>query len=439
MRHILIILILSGMAASVDGQLPCDNDTTGYVALVDLKSDYFMDGYQGGLYPGGENEMPATHRLAGSKVVKNIKPLDTLGNVDLINGKIVFLGLGASTAGNTWNNFKGLVEDEPGLNPCLQLVNGSQGAKGLDVMIDTLNYPWYWTDMVFTKMSAQGATPIQVQAIWLRTASKTDTIVEFPLFPNGIADKLEILLPILLDKFPNLKQVYISGFFYGGYADSSKAFYDIVAEPGSYYTNYAVKWVVERQINGDPDLVYAGPGKKAPWVAWGPHTWADGMRPNEHDGLYWDCEVDFQADGGGYHLTNTGKLKDAQLLLDWAKNAPTIKKWFLDNPGWASCDPSARMGNGEAIGDNEMPLRDAPEIFPQPNRGVFQVRMPLSEQTSFNLKLIDSSGRLIWSGNQVASGSTITVAPEGPGLTAGIYYLQCGSPESITTLPVLVQ
>ncbi len=437
-RIVIIILFLTG-AAAMYGQLPCDNDTSGYRSLVDLGADFFVDGYQGGLYPGGQNIMPPTHRLAGSKAVKSIKPLDTLGNVDFVNGKIVFLGLGASTAGNTWNNFKDLVEEEPGLNPCLQLVNGCQGAKGLEVMIDTLNYPWYWTEMVFTKMLEQGATPVQVQAIWLRTASKVDTIVEFPLFPDGIANKLAILLPILLDNFPNLKQVYMTGFYYGGYADSSKAFYDIVAEPGSYYTNYAVKWVVERQINGDPDLVFTGPGKKAPWVAWGPHTWADGTRANDYDGLYWDCEVDFQPDGGGYHLTNTGKVKDAQLLLDWAKNTPTTKKWFLDSPTWAFCDASGRMGNGESLNDSAPPDKRYPEVFPQPNNGVFQVRLPYAENLSCQLQLTDAAGRVIWAKNNVPSGSIITVVPEGGKLPAGIYYLQSRSVDGATAIPVMVQ
>ena len=404
-KHIICLLVSCALVPISRAQLNCDADSTGLISLVDLQEDTYM-GYQGGLYPGGDNEMPATHRLAGSNAAKNIKPLDTLGNVDLVNGKIVFLGLGASTAGNTWNNFKDLVEDEPGLNPCLQIVNGCQGAKGLEIMIDTLNYPWYWTDLVFTKMQAKGATPAQVQAIWMRTASKADTVVEFPLFPNGIADKFEILLPILLEKFPNLKQVYISVFFYGGYADSSKAFYDIVAEPGSYFTNYAVKWVVERQINGDPDLVYAGPEKKAPWVAWGPHTWADGMRANDYDGLFWNCEEDFQEDGGGYHLTTTGKIKDAQLILDWAKNNPVTMKWFLDGPKWNSCDPSGRMANGEVPDNSPTVTKEGIMLYPSPNNGIFNVKLNHGFKGFADIRIVNSFGQVVYA-NQVDAWNAI--------------------------------
>ncbi len=340
-----IVLLLFSFT-DADGQLPCENDTTHLTSIIDLQTDYYLGLYQGGLYPGGSNELPFEHKEGGLAMAKKIKPLDSLGNVDWGNGKVVFAGMGASTAGNAWNNFIDLVNVDSGINPCLEVVNACLGAKGLDVMIDTAENGWYWYDEIMPRILNKGVTRYQVQAVWIKTASKADTILEFPLYPNAIADKYAALMPILRDSFPNLQLVFVSGFFYGGYADPRKEFYDIVKEPGSYWTNFAVKWLVERQIVGVPELAYTGANAVSPWVGWGPHVWADGTHPNETDGLYWDCAIDFQPDGGGYHLSNIGKLKEANLLLDWARTNPVTRKWFLDGPEWTSCDPDGRTADG---------------------------------------------------------------------------------------------
>ena len=241
---VLLIVLLHLSSTDTVAQLPCDNDTTHLTSLIDLQTYYYLGLYQGGLYPGGSNELPYPHREGGLAMAKKIKPLDSLGNVDWENGKVVFAGMGASTAGNAWNNFIDLVNGDTGINPCLEVVNACLGAKGLDVMIDTAENGWYLYDEIIPRIVNKCVTRYQVQAVWIKTASKADTILEFPLYPEAIADKYAALMPILRDSFPNLQVVFVSGFFYGGYADPRKEFYDIVKEPGSYWTNFAVKWLV---------------------------------------------------------------------------------------------------------------------------------------------------------------------------------------------------
>src|SRR6185436_1305162 len=63
------------------------------------------------------------------------------------------------------------------------------------------------------------------------------------------------------------------------------------------------------------------------------------------DGLIWECQ-DFQFDGA--HPSPFGKAKVTGMLLDFFKNDPTTKPWFLD------CDlaaPNTIAAPPEVFGD----------------------------------------------------------------------------------------
>jgi hypothetical protein len=68
--------------------------------------------------------------------------------------------------------------------------------------------------------------------------------------------------------------------FYGGYAETP-----LNPEPDSYETGFAVKDVIAAQIAGEPKLSYRG-RSRAPWLAWGPYLWADGLRPRSDGPTY---------------------------------------------------------------------------------------------------------------------------------------------------------
>ncbi len=355
-KYLKLILLVSLIGSRAQAQLPCENDTSYLRALIDLQEGYYL-GYQGGLYADGSNEMPYPHFSAGMNISRQVVPLNAEGVLDVADGKVGFICLGASTAGNAFNHFKSVAEDDPAVNPCLRFANCAVGAKGLEIMLDTVVNGWYWDDEVLPDVESADITRFQVQIIWMMVTSRVDTILVWPFQPQEVANKYEQLMPVLLAKFPNLKQVYVSGFNYGGYADPEKEFYDMIVEPSSYWNNWSVKFLVERQIDGDPDLKFTEPDRMAPWIGWGPHIWADGTRANQVDKLRWVCEADYKPDGGGYHLSNSGKDKVGKLIYNFFKGSEVAADWFLYGARWVSCDPDMRAAAQSA----------QPQLTVQPN------------------------------------------------------------------------
>jgi hypothetical protein len=125
------------------------------------------------------------------------------------------------------------------------------------------------------------------------------------------------------DRFPNLKLVYISSRIFGGWAKVS-----LNPEPYAYESNFAAKWLVERQINRDPDLNFDpthGPAK-APWLSWGPYLWANGTTPRS-DGFFY-LEDDLREDDRT-HESDQGQDKVGRQLIKFFKTDPTTRDWFL--------------------------------------------------------------------------------------------------------------
>jgi lysophospholipase L1-like esterase len=101
---------------------------------------------------------------------------------------------------------------------------------------------------------------------------------------------------------------------YAGYAVTP-----LNPEPYAYQSGFAVKQLILRQLAADPALA------DAPWLARGPHLWADGTTPRA-DGLTWECD-DYNADGT--HPNDAGRAKVAQQLLDFVRTDPTAREWYL--------------------------------------------------------------------------------------------------------------
>lgn len=429
-RNFTITILFIASSFISFSQLPCENDTTGLKSLIDLKFGYYL-GYQGGLYPGGLNNMPFSHYSAGMNVSRKVLPRDTNGNVDWVDGQVVMVSMGASTAGNAFNHFKSIANASPLVNHCLKIVNCTVGSKGLEIMYDTLVNNWYWEDNIIVDLDSASVSAKQVQVVWIMATSRVDTILFWPFQPRAVTDRYETLMGVLISKFPNLQMVFLSGFPYGDYADPAKEFYGMIKEPSSYWNNWSVKWLVERQINNDPDLKFTSPGRTSPYLCWGPHLWADGLRANATDGLFWNCMVDFKPDGGGYHLSDIGKEKEGDILMDFFLTSPLATNWFRQNPRWVSCDSAFR--NAPEMSDMEL------NVFPNPNNGYFNFEFINAPVESADIDIFNYLGESVYRKHIFVNSDYFLDEIDISYLPSGLYHLTAKSGEQMWERSLLVQ
>ena len=292
-------------------------ESTGLIPLPELGTGMYK-GQQGGLYPGGLNTPPAAHLRAGVALSKKIVPLDAEGHPSP-DGKIVLISIGMSNTTMKFQTFMQLAKQQTDLNPRMMPVDGAQGSQVAWVTAKPDTPFW---EVVGDRLQAAGVTHAQVQAAWLLQANPGPR-AEFPTEMKELQRNIEETLHVMHDKFPNLKVTYLSSRTYAGYATSP-----LNPEPHAYESGFAVKWVIEDQLNGKPEMNY-DPAKgavRAPWVEWGPYVWADGVKPNK-DGLSYARE-DY-VDTDGTHPSPSGRMKVATHLMSFLKSDPTSRGWFL--------------------------------------------------------------------------------------------------------------
>ncbi|MBA2336877.1 MAG: hypothetical protein H0V96_03790 [Acidimicrobiia bacterium] len=323
--------VVAGGASTAGAQtsgIDCSNDSMGNIPLTDLGSGTFMDA-QGGLYPGGSNEIPEDHRALGLDRAAEITPRNSAGDPDP-NGAIAFVSLGISNTKREFTAFQSLAGSDPDVADSIVLVNGAQTGKGVNSWLDPNDSVWQEFGRALNKA---GVTAEQVQAAWVKIPERFNSQ---PLpFPDNVLEyrnELTAALRTIQTKLPNLEVAYLSSRIYGGYAVTSAN-----PEPNAYQEGFGVKWVIEAQMAGNP-LLNADPDQGevvAPWVAWGPYIWADGTTPRA-DGLTWDCN---EMMNDGVHPNPSGSAQVAEMLLDSLRADPTAD-WFFGEPVDDSSEPS---------------------------------------------------------------------------------------------------
>src|SRR5262249_21295695 len=126
----------------------------------------------------------------------------------------------------------------------LKIVNGAMGnqtAPNWDEPTDA-NY-----DRVRDVMLArEGLTEAQVQVAWVKVANGGPTHA----LPDDNADAFLLVTQMgnivrsLKTRYPNLKMVFLSSRIYAGYATTT-----LNPEPYAYESGFAVKWLIEAQID----------------------------------------------------------------------------------------------------------------------------------------------------------------------------------------------
>ncbi|GEM_PF-1603374 len=293
---------------------------TPILPLDDLGSGYY-EGVQGGLYLNGSNMMPASHDADGVSFAQAIQPLDANGNPDP-NGKMGLISIGISNAENTFHQFIQDASGDPSVNPQLVLVPGAQPELGAKHYAN-INDP-AWGAVLDFFLPQTGLTANQVVTAWVEAVDGGPSGT-FPGDINGLESEYISIAQNMHTYFPNLKLLYFNSRYYAGYSNGTGRGPD--PETYAYEDGYAVRDVIQDQINGNPALNYnpANGAVMAPWLAWGPYDWANGML-GRSDGLVWTCN---QFTSDGTHMVPAGLEPDANMLLNFFKSTDTTMPWFL--------------------------------------------------------------------------------------------------------------
>jgi len=390
MKRLSLATIAAFTSAITLAQADCSQTSVGFTPIMDLGTGTF-NGWEGGLYANGSNALPQAHAAAGAAIANSVVPLDANGNPDPVNGKIVWLSIGMSNTNQESNAFINLVETTPGINPSLVMVNGGVGGKTAEEISTPTDpeYSIFW-NTVATRLTNASVTAQQVQAIWFKVGNRG--VVPEQQYYDSLLVQSKRIMHELDDRFPNARLCYVAGRSYGGYAAGLTN-----PEPYAYWTGWAMKHLIEAQINGDPLLVFDGPDPVSPWMMWGLYLWADGVVPRS-DGLFWECSDYHQGDG--LHPSDQGEAKVAALLLDFFSNDPTTCPWFM-----AACE-TALPEQSDA----------ASWIAPNPSNGVFRISLPGAAKP-VQISVFDALGHtVIESSSSGNGGFNIDLTGHAPGI-----------------------
>ncbi len=279
--------------------------------LCDITATDRYENEDGGLYGGGSNTPPDAHRQAAITQLARIRPLNATGQPD-DNGTIGFVSISMSNATQEFSHFKRLANQSPRKSPKVTIVDCAQGGQAMAEWAPTGARPW---EEAKRRLASANVSSQQVQVAWIKLANKSPT---GSLQDHGRKLERDTLTVLHNARalFPNLRIVYLGSRTYGGYAQGN-----LNPEPYAYESAFAVRWLIQRQIKGDPELAES----KCPLLLWGPYLWAEGAKGRKLDKLVWE-RSDFGGDG--VHPSESGRQKVANLLLDFLTTDPLAKPWF---------------------------------------------------------------------------------------------------------------
>jgi hypothetical protein len=300
-KHLSVLVGMASFAISLHAD--CRLTSTGKVPLNELTVPY--QGNQGGLYPNGANNRPAAHLSAGVQIANQIMPLNGSGQVDNTNGKIVMVSLGMSNTTMEWAVGDGVTHDftrafnyratnDPALNPQTVIINCAQSGRDA-VRWSSLSDPTWVTALqrvTNTVVGGQHITPNQVQIAWVKLAlAEAPTYGPFPTHVRQFQNYLEMAVRNIKTAFPNVKMAFVST----RARSYSNSVLGLNPEPYAYETGFGVKWMIQKQIMGDPTLRFSGA----------------------------NLVTDFT------HPSSNGVYKVSSQLLAFFKTDPTATPWYL--------------------------------------------------------------------------------------------------------------
>lgn len=225
-----------------------------FVPLTDLRTGSYL-GFQGGLYPGGVNSPSASHDAAGRAAARAVRPLDVSESLPA-NPKYALLSIGMSNTTqefcsassappcDSWTFVGQALADASVDRTSLEFVNGAAGGRTASAW-DSPTDPDY--DRVRdTRLAPRGLAERQVQVVWVKVANAQPSAS----LPAANADAYLLVTQMgniaraLKVRYPNVRQVFFSNRIYAGYATTA-----LNPEPYAYESGFAVKWVIQAQID----------------------------------------------------------------------------------------------------------------------------------------------------------------------------------------------
>lgn len=305
-------------------------DNIGQKPLTEMSANDRYKGQDGGLYGGGRNEPPEAHRRAATAALEMIKPLNAAGH-SAQNGIVGLVSISMSNATMEFSMFKQLADADSAKSSHVTIVDCAQGGQAMAEWVDPKARPWQEASH---RLAMVNVTPAQIQVAWIKLANKGPR-GELEEHGHNLESDTLAVIQNAKSQFTNLRVAYLSSRIYGGYATTP-----LNPEPYAYESGFVVRWLIQRQINGDKalncDLKHGE--VRAPVLLWGPYLWADGVTPRKADGLVYRRE-DLGPDGT--HPSPAGREKVAKLLLNFFKTDPLAKSWFTKKlSGNAGLEPA---------------------------------------------------------------------------------------------------
>jgi hypothetical protein len=110
---------------------------------------------------------PALTEAAGLAIAQGLVPLDTLGQPDPVNGRVVLISIGMSNATQEFRRFVLLSDADALRRSTTRVIDCAVGGQAANV-IDDPAVP-YW-DSVATRLRGRGSSPLQAQVAWIKQA-----------------------------------------------------------------------------------------------------------------------------------------------------------------------------------------------------------------------------------------------------------------------------
>ncbi len=282
----------------------------GLVPLTELKEKHGI--WDGGLYGGGSNDVPAAQQKRASQALAKLQPLDANGK-PAADGKIVLMSIGMSNTTMEFSQFVKAANADERKAVNVIIVDAAQGGKAAKQWAANDAPPW---EVAADRLKQSGVSPQQVQVLWIKQAN---------IAPSGsseaevkrLQDDVQTIVTLAKAKYPNVQLAFLSSRIYAGYAQTQ-----LNPEPYAYEGAFAMRGLIQKQIAGDAALTV----DKAPVLLWGPYLWAAGATARSGDGLQWKPE---DLGGDGTHPSPIGAQKVAKLLLDFFTSDANARGWFL--------------------------------------------------------------------------------------------------------------